>query len=65
MSSGPITGTNSYTTLTDATIPGYRWDEKAQDKGIDKPIKEGDDFCDAWRYSVFSSRYLWSRWITA
>lgn len=46
-------------------IPGYRWDEKAQEKGIDKPIKEGDDFCDAWRYSVFSSRYLWSRWITA
>lgn len=26
-------------------IPGYRWDEKAAERGIDKPIKEGDDFC--------------------
>lgn len=46
-------------------IPGYRWDEKAAERGIDKPIKEGDDFCDALRYSVYSSRYLWSRHITA
>ena len=26
-------------------LPGYRWDEKAADKGIDKPIKEIDDAC--------------------
>lgn len=46
-------------------IPGYRWDEKAAERGIDKPIKENDHYSDALRYSVFSSRYLWSRHITA
>lgn len=46
-------------------IPGYRWDEKAAERGIDKPIKENDHYSDALRYAVFSSRYLWSRSITA
>ncbi|MBU5654333.1 PBSX family phage terminase large subunit [Corynebacterium aurimucosum] len=45
-------------------IPGYRWDEKAAERGIDKPIKENDHYSDALRYAVFSSRYLWSRSIT-
>lgn len=44
-------------------FPGYRWDDKASDKGIDKPVKEKDDAIDALRYSVYSSRYLWSRLI--
>jgi PBSX family phage terminase large subunit len=44
-------------------LPGYRWDEKAAEKGIDKPIKEIDDAADALRYSVYSSRYMWSRFI--
>ena len=26
-------------------LPGYRWDDKASDRGVDKPIKENDDAC--------------------
>lgn len=40
-------------------IPSYRWDDKAQEKGEDKPIKEADDHVDALRYAVYSSRHLW------
>lgn len=41
-------------------LPGYRWDDKASEKGIEKPIKEQDDAADSARYSVFSSRWAWS-----
>lgn len=40
-------------------IPGYSWDPKATEKGLDKPIKENDHFCDALRYIVFTTRVLW------
>lgn len=33
----------------------YAWDSKAQARGEDKPIKDNDDMCDAFRYSVYSS----------
>lgn len=42
-------------------IPSYRWDEKAAERGVDKPIKEEDDYVDGFRYAVFSSRHLWRR----
>lgn len=44
-------------------LPGYRWDDKASEKGEDKPIKENDDAVDALRYAVFSSRWQWSHLI--
>ncbi|MHC1593959.1 MAG: PBSX family phage terminase large subunit [Methanotrichaceae archaeon] len=31
-------------------IEGYRWDQKASDRGEDQPIKEKDDLVDALRY---------------
>ncbi len=31
---------------------GYRWDEKAQSRGEDKPLKENDHALDALRYAV-------------
>jgi PBSX family phage terminase large subunit len=34
----------------------YVWDEKAQEKGEDKPIKKDDDAMDANRYGGYSSR---------
>lgn len=40
-------------------IPGYVWDSKAAKKGEDKPVKENDDFCDALRYAVASSQFMW------
>lgn len=41
-------------------IPGYVWDSKAAERGIDAPVKLNDDACDSARYSVFSSRFAWS-----
>lgn len=32
----------------------YRWDAKASERGEDRPIKENDDACDAFRYFVMS-----------
>jgi PBSX family phage terminase large subunit len=40
-------------------IPGYVWDSKAVERGIDAPVKLNDDSCDAMRYAVFSSRFAW------
>lgn len=40
-------------------IPGYVWDAKAAERGEDKPIKENDDFADAFRYAVVTSQFLW------
>jgi len=41
-------------------IPAYVWDPKATLRGEDKPIKAEDDEVDALRYSIFSTRALWS-----
>lgn len=35
-----------------AEMSAYRWDEKAQEKGEDKPVKEADHGPDALRYAV-------------
>lgn len=40
-------------------IPGYVWDSKAVARGEDQPIKENDDFVDAFRYAVASSQFMW------
>lgn len=44
-------------------MPGYRWDDKAKERGVEKPIKENDDACDSARYSVFSSRWVWAPYL--
>lgn len=38
-------------------IQGYVWDEKAQKKGEDKPVKERDHACDMIRYGLFTHFY--------
>lgn len=40
-------------------IPGYSWDEKAQEKGEDKPIKADDHHCDGLRYGVKTPEAAW------
>lgn len=35
-------------------IPNYIWDEKAQRRGEDKPVKSNDHACDALRYGLYS-----------
>lgn len=34
----------------------YRWDEKAQAKGEDKPVKQDDHVMDALRYSIYTNK---------
>lgn len=36
----------------------YRWDTKATERGIDKPVKEHDHLMDSIRYALFSSAFL-------
>ena len=40
-------------------IPGYIWDPKAAERGVDAPVKVDDHFCDALRYAVHSSSFIW------
>lgn len=42
-------------------MPGYAWDDKAAEKGEDKPIKVADHGVDALRYAIFTTRALWQR----
>jgi PBSX family phage terminase large subunit len=40
-------------------LPGYSWDDKAAEKGEDKPLKVADHGCDMLRYAVHSTRSMW------
>ena len=40
-------------------MPGYRWDPDASAKGLDKPIKRDDHYCDALRYGIATCEPLW------
>jgi PBSX family phage terminase large subunit len=39
--------------------PGYSWDEKATEKGQDKPIKVADHSLDAGRYAITTTERKW------
>jgi PBSX family phage terminase large subunit len=40
-------------------LPGYSWDDKAAERGEDKPLKVADHYCDALRYAVATTQALW------
>lgn len=40
-------------------IPGYAWDDKAAEKGEDKPIKVDDHSCDGLRYGIHTTQAAW------
>lgn len=40
-------------------VPGYSWDDKAAQRGEDKPIKVDDHSLDDARYVVHSTEHLW------
>jgi PBSX family phage terminase large subunit len=40
-------------------IAGYSWDDKAAERGDDKPIKVADHSVDALRYGIHSSAWIW------
>ena len=42
-------------------MPGYAWDDKAAEKGEDKPIKVADHGIDSSRYVTYTTRALWQR----
>lgn len=39
--------------------PGYSWDDKASEKGEDKPIKAADHSLDGARYAVATTETMW------
>ncbi|MBL3664520.1 PBSX family phage terminase large subunit [Streptomyces sp. M2CJ-2] len=40
-------------------MPGYAWDDRAAEKGEDKPIKVADHGIDSLRYGLYTTRTLW------
>lgn len=40
-------------------VTDYVWDPKATERGVDAPIKRGDDSMDAGRYGVVTTESLW------
>ncbi|MFE6683941.1 PBSX family phage terminase large subunit [Streptomyces sp. NPDC057729] len=45
-------------------LPGYVWDEKAAEKGEDKPVKLNDHSVDALRYALHSTAHEWRHLLT-
>lgn len=43
---------------------GYVWDRRAQERGVDQPMKVDDHGPDAERYGVYSQRRLWLPWVS-
>lgn len=40
-------------------IPGYVWDPKAGERGVEQPVKQDDHALDALRYAIHSSQFMW------
>lgn len=40
-------------------LPGYAWDERAAERGEDKPLKVDDHSADALRYALHSTAHEW------
>ncbi|MGA5209007.1 PBSX family phage terminase large subunit [Streptomyces pseudogriseolus] len=40
-------------------LPGYAWDERAAERGEDKPLKMDDHSADALRYALHSTAHEW------
>lgn len=40
-------------------IPGYSWDPKYTNAGMDAPIKRNDHWVDAWRYACITTEGRW------
>ena len=40
-------------------LRGYVWDEKAAERGEEKPVKMADHYCDAMRYGIFTTLPDW------
>jgi PBSX family phage terminase large subunit len=45
-------------------FPGYSWDPKASDQGLDKPIKQADHSLDGLRYAVATTETEWQPQLT-
>jgi PBSX family phage terminase large subunit len=42
---------------------GYVWDDKALDRGEERPVKTDDHGPDALRYGVMAARQVWRHWL--
>ncbi|PJN40502.1 terminase [Streptomyces sp. CB02959] len=47
-----------------AELPGYSWDPKATERGVDAPLKVDDHSTDALRYAVHSTAHEWRPLLT-
>lgn len=45
-------------------LPGYSWDERAAERGEDKPVKADDDSADSARYAIKSTEQIWRPMLT-
>ncbi|HEY9409337.1 MAG TPA: PBSX family phage terminase large subunit [Pseudonocardia sp.] len=43
--------------------PGYSWDDKAAERGEDKPIKVADHSLDGGRYAITTTEHLWRPYV--
>lgn len=59
LGNGQLVIDRSCTGLLDE-LPGYSWDDKAAEKGEDKPLKVDDHSCDALRYAISTTEPLWA-----
>jgi PBSX family phage terminase large subunit len=46
-------------------LPGYSWDDKAAEKGLDEPVKADDHSIDAARYAIKTPQVLWQPLVRA
>lgn len=46
-------------------LPSYSWDDKAAERGEDKPVKVGDDGVDSTRYAVKTTEQIWRPYLKA
>ncbi len=60
MSAGKLKVHRSCRGLLDE-LPGYSWDDKKAQRGVDAPIKVDDHSADAMRYAIATSESTWRR----
>jgi PBSX family phage terminase large subunit len=46
-------------------IPSYSWDDRAAERGEDKPVKVGDDGVDSMRYGIRTTEQVWRPYLKA
>jgi PBSX family phage terminase large subunit len=62
LSSGKLRISDKCTGLI-GEMPGYSWDTKATEKGLDQPVKVADHSIDAFRYAIATTETNWRPYV--